>query len=105
MEQIIDMLRGILIAAGALGAGVLLGAAAFMIWDAVAEKMVHKRIRRQLLARALQNKAFCSEELIREADKLAHDDKESDDAREFAKRVYIIGRTAQLAQVEDEGEE
>lgn len=98
MEQITDILQGLLRAAGVLGAGVLLGAAAFMIWDAVAEKMVHKRIRRQLLARALQNKAFCSEELIREADKLAHDDKESDDAREFAKRVYVIGRNAQAAQ-------
>lgn len=92
-------------AAGVLGAGVLLGATIFMIYDAVAEKMAHKRIRRQLLARALQNKAFCNEDLIREADKLAHDDKESDDAREFAKRVYVIGRTAQMAQEDEDDEE
>lgn len=97
-----DILQGVLKTAGVLGGGILLGSAAFMIWDAVAEKMVHERIRRQLLARAMQNKAFDSEELIREADKLAHDDKESDDAREFARRVYIIGRTAQLAQEENQ---
>lgn len=104
MEQITDILQGLLRAAGALGGGVLLGAAAFTICDAVAEKIFHKRLRRQLLNIAMQNKAFCSEELIREADKLAHDDKESDDAREFAKRVYIIGRTAQLAQEDDDEE-
>lgn len=105
MEQIKDILQGLLTSAGVLGGGILLGSAAFMIWDAIAEKIAHKQIHRQILARALQNKAFCSEELIREADKLAHDDKESDDAREFAKRVYVIGRTAQLAQEEDDDEE
>lgn len=105
MEQIIDILQGLLKAAGVIGGGVLLGAAAFTIWDAIAEKNVHKQIRRQLLTRAVQNKAFDSEELIREADKLMHDDKESDDAREFAKRVYIIGRTAQEAQEEAEDDE
>lgn len=105
MEQITDILQGLLRAAGAIGGGVLIGAAAFTICDAVAERLARKRIRRQLLDIAMQNKAFCSEELIREADKLAHDSKESDDAREFAKRVYIIGRTAQLAQVEDDDEE
>lgn len=104
MEQITDTLQGILRAAGALGGGVLLGVTVFMIYDAVAEKMVHKRIRRELLTRAMQNKAFCSEELIREADKLMHDEKESEDAREFAKRVYVIGRTAQAAKEEGEDE-
>lgn len=92
-------------AAGAFGGGVLLGVAAFTIYEAVAEKMARRRIHRELLERAIKNKAFCSEELIREADKLAHDDKESDDAREFAKRVYVIGRTAQMTQQEDKDEE
>lgn len=105
MEQIIDIMQGILKAAGVIGAGVLLGSAAFTIWDAIAEKIAHKQIRRQLVARALQNKAFDSEELIREADKLMHDDKESDNARDFAKRVYIIGRTAREAQAEQEEED
>lgn len=82
--------------------GVLAGIGAYCAKEAIAEKIVHERIRRDLLKRFQENRPFASEELMREADKIANDEKESDEAREFAKRVYIIGRTAQAAQEEDQ---
>lgn len=78
--------------------GWLLGIGCVSSTSAIAERIARKRISRELLERALKNRAFNSEELIREADKLAHDDNESDNARDFAKRVYIVGRVAQEAQ-------
>lgn len=82
--------------------GILAGLGAYCAKEAIADKIVHQRIRRELMARFERNRPFASEELMREADKLANDEKESDEAREFAKRVYIIGRTAQSAQEEDD---
>lgn len=75
--------------------GILAGFGAYWAKEAIAEAIMHKRIRRSLMRSFEENRPFASEELIREADKLMHDDNESDSAREFAKRVYIIGRTAQ----------
>lgn len=87
-----------------LAFGVLAGIGAYTAKEAIADRFAHKRIRRYLLEKMIEDKPFDSEELIREADKLMHDDKESDDARDFARRVYIIGRTAQAAQEEEEDE-
>lgn len=64
----------------------------------IQEIRIKKQINQKLYERFEKNKPFASEELIREADKLMHDDNESDNARDFAKRVYIIGRTAQAHQ-------
>lgn len=72
------------------------------IIDSVQEIIFHRRIHKLLKNQALTNGAFNSEELMLEADKLAHDENESDNARDFAKRVYIIGRTAKMAQEEEE---
>ena len=74
--------------------GILGGIGVFTIMDAIADKRVHRKIRRSIEKRFAENRPFASEELILEADKIMHDDKESDNARDFAKRVYIIGRTA-----------
>ena len=73
-----------------------------LIYDQAERIIFHRRIHKTLKQQALTNGAFNSEELMLEADKLAHDEKESDNARDFAKRVYIIGRTAKMAQEEDE---
>lgn len=75
--------------------GLLGGIGVFTIMDAIADKRVHRKIRRSIEKRFAENRPFASEELILEADKIMHDDNESDNARDFAKRVYIIGRTAQ----------
>lgn len=75
--------------------GVLGGIGIFTIMDAIADRRVHRKIRRSIEKRFAENRPFASEELILEADKIMHDDNESDNARDFAKRVYIIGRTAQ----------
>lgn len=82
--------------------GVLAGFGAYWAKEAIADKLVHRKIRRNLLKRFQENRPFASEELMREADKIMHDDKESDNARDFAKRVYIIGRTAQMSQEEED---
>lgn len=82
--------------------GILAGFGAYCAKEAIADKIVHRRIRRDLLKRFQENRPFASEELMREADKIANDEKESDEAREFAKRVYVIGRTAQAAQEENQ---
>lgn len=74
--------------------GVLGGIGIFTIMDAIADKRAHRKIRRSIEKRFAENRPFASEELILEADKIMHDDNESDNARDFAKRVYIIGRTA-----------
>lgn len=73
-----------------------------LIYDQAERIIFHRRIHKMLKQQALTNGAFNSEELMLEADKLAHDEKESDNARDFAKRVYIIGRTAKMAQEEEE---
>jgi hypothetical protein len=73
-----------------------------LLADTIESRLFHKRIHKLLKQQALTNGAFNSEELMLEADKLMHDDKESDNARDFAKRVYIIGRTARAAQEEEE---
>lgn len=73
-----------------------------LIYDQAERIIFHRRIHKKLKQQALTNGAFNSEELMLEADKLAHDEKESDNARDFAKRVYIIGRTAKMAQEEEE---
>lgn len=73
-----------------------------LIYDQAERIVFHRRIHKTLKQQALTNGAFNSEELMLEADKLAHDEKESDNARDFAKRVYIIGRTAKMAQEEEE---
>lgn len=82
--------------------GILAGFGAYWAKEAIADKIVHRKIRRDLLKRFQENRPFASEELMREADKIANNEKESDEAREFAKRVYIIGRTAQAAQEEED---
>lgn len=74
--------------------GLLGGIGIFTIMDAIADKRTHRKIRRSIEKRFAENRPFASEELMREADKIMHDDNESDNARDFAKRVYIIGRTA-----------
>ena len=74
--------------------GVLGGIGIFTIMDAIADKRAHRRIRRSIEKCFVENRPFASEELMLEADKIMHDDNESDNARDFAKRVYIIGRTA-----------
>lgn len=76
-----------------------------LLCDIIASRLFHRRIHKLLKQQALTNGAFNSEELMLEADKLMHDDKESDNARDFAKRVYIIGRTAKMAQEEQEEED
>lgn len=73
-----------------------------IIYDQAERIIFHKKLHKLLKNQALTNGAFNSEELMLEADKLAHDEKESDNARDFAKRVYIIGRTAKMAQEEEE---
>jgi hypothetical protein len=78
---------------------VLLG---LVIYDTIADRIFHRRLHKMLKQQALTNGAFNSEELMLEADKLMHDEEESDNARDFARRVYIIGRTAKSA---IEGEE
>ena len=89
----------IIIVAMPIFSAILLG---MIIYDQAERIIFHRRIHKMLKQQALTNGAFNSEELMLEADKLAHDEKESDDAREFAKRVYIIGRTAKMAQEEEE---
>lgn len=74
--------------------GILGGILAFVTWDITVDKIAHKRIRTWSKEQALKNRAFATDELMLEADKLMHDENESDNAREFAKRVYIIGRVA-----------
>lgn len=78
---------------------VLLG---ILIYDSAEQIVFHKKIHKMLKNQALTNGAFNSEELMLEADKMMHDENESDNARDFAKRVYIIGRTAKMAQEEEE---
>ena len=73
-----------------------------LLGDTIESRLFHRRIHKLLKQQALTNGAFNSEELMLEADKLMHDDKESDNARDFAKRVYIIGRTAKMAQEEED---
>lgn len=77
------------------GLGVIL--LSLMLYDKIAERIFHRRLHKMLKQQALTNGAFNSEELMLEADKLMHDEEESDNARDFAKRVYIIGRTAKSA--------
>ena len=72
-------------------------ALALIIEDLIAEKIHHKKISKKLLEKALENECFAGEELIREADMLMHDETQSDEAIDFARRVYLIGRTAQEA--------
>ena len=72
-----------------------------LIYDSAEQIIFHKRLHKQLRNQALTNGAFNSEELMLEADKMMHDENESDNAREFAKRVYIIGRTAKMAKEEE----
>lgn len=69
----------------------------------IQDKITRAKIRKKLVANFEKNTPFSSEELMIEADKIANDEKESDNAREFAKRVYIIGRTAQAHQEEKNG--
>lgn len=73
-----------------------------LIYDSAEQIIFHKKLHKQLRNQALTNGAFNSEELMLEADKMMHDENESDNAREFAKRVYIIGRTAKMAKEEEE---
>lgn len=73
-----------------------------LIYDSAEQVIFHKKLHKQLRNQALTNGAFNSEELMLEADKMMHDENESDNAREFAKRVYIIGRTAKMAKEEEE---
>ncbi len=75
--------------------GILGGILAFVTWDFTVDKIAHMRIRTWSKEQALKNRAFATDELMLEADKLMHDENESDAAREFAKRVYIIGRVAE----------
>ena len=77
---------------------------ALIITDIIAEKKHRKKVHEELLKRALDNECFAGEELIREADMLMHDEDESEIARDFARRVYLIGRTAQEAKKETEEE-
>ena len=71
-----------------------------VIIDIIAGKIDRKKTHKKLVEKALENECFASEELIREADMMMHDDSESDMARDFARRVYLIGRTAQEAKEE-----
>lgn len=89
----------------ALALGIMAGFGAFAAEEALADKYAHRRIREQLMKRFLINKPFASEELIDEASKIMHDESESEDARDFAKRVYIIGKTAQAAADEYEDDD
>ena len=75
-----------------------------VIADIIAEKKHRKKVHKELLKRALDNECFAGEELIREADMLMHDEDESEIARDFARRVYLIGRTAREAKMEQEEE-
>ena len=65
--------------------------------DIIADKNHKKKIHKKLIEKALQNECFAGEELILEADRLMHDETQSDEAIDFARRVYLIGRTAQEA--------
>lgn len=77
---------------------------ALVIIDIISERKHRKKVHKEILKRALDNECFAGEELIREADMLMHDEDESEIARDFARRVYLIGRTAQEAKTEQEEE-
>ena len=79
-------------------------ALALIIEDLIAEKIHKKKIHKKLVEKALQNECFAGDELILEADRLMHDETQSFEAQDFARRVYLIGRTAREAQEETEEE-
>lgn len=89
----------IIIVAMPIFSAILLG---MIIYDRAERIIFHRKIHKMLKQQALTNGAFNSEELMLEADKMMHDENESENARDFAKRVYIIGRTAKMAQEEEE---
>lgn len=89
----------VIICAASLLTAILLG---LLIYDSAEQIIFHKKLHKLLKNQALTNGAFNSEELMLEADKMMHDENESDNAREFAKRVYIIGRMAKMAKEEEE---
>ena len=70
--------------------------------DIIADKINKKKVHKKLIEKALQNECFASEELILEADRLMHDESQTFEAIDFARRVYLIGRTAQEAKEETE---
>lgn len=72
--------------------------------DIIADKNHKKKVHKKLIEKALQNECFASEELILEADRLMHDESQTYEAIDFARRVYLIGRTAQEAKKETEEE-
>ena len=75
---------------------------ALVIIDIISERKHRKKVHKEILKRALENECFASEELILEADRLMHDESQTFEAIDFARRVYLIGRTAQEAKKETE---
>lgn len=96
MEEEIMLEKIAAIAAVAMYILITLGMT-LVISDIIAEKKHRKKVHKEILKRALENECFAGEELIREADMLMHDETQSDEAIDFARRVYLIGRTAQEA--------